>query len=136
MAICLFLAKLILTPLRGWRSEFGITNQSGYGNVYLSIYLSINLSIYIYIYIYIYNIYNVYNVYIYLYIYIKAMQSHCGDNWEGTLFPWFTWFIYITTILLLSNLSTVCVVDHLKLGTPFFCCIGPWPLLCWERRIY
>ena len=36
-------------------------------------------------------------------------QSHCGDNREGRLFSWL--YIYITPILLLWDLSTLCVVD-------------------------
>ena len=37
-------------------------------------------------------------------------QSHCGDNREVTLFSWL--HIYITLILLLWDLSTLCVLDH------------------------
>ena len=40
--------------------------------------------------------------------------SHCGDNREGILF---SWCIYITTVSLFWDLSTLCVVDHL------------WPLI-------
>ena len=41
-------------------------------------------------------------------------QSHCDDNREGTVF---SWLYYITFILLLWDLSALCIVDHL------------WPLI-------
>ena len=40
-------------------------------------------------------------------------QSHCNGNWEGTLFSWLHNYIYIMHILLLWDLNTWCVTDHL-----------------------
>ena len=105
---------------------------------------ALKVSIYIYIYIYMYN------MYIYIYIYIgnhennepsqlspqsvghtkrkwcaqvrEFGQSHWGDNWEGTLISWL--HIYIMLILLLWDLSTLCVVYYL------------WPLICKSIYIY
>ena len=41
----------------------------------------------------------------------------CGDNWEVTLFSWF--HIYITLIIILQDLSTLWVADHLWPNTTF-----------------
>ena len=50
-------------------------------------------------------------MYIYIYIYIYELpQTHCADNREETLFHD---YMYITPVLLLKDLSTLCVVDHL-----------------------
>ena len=44
----------------------------------------------------------------------ESPQSHCSDNWEDTLFSW----LHICYVfMLLWDLSTLCVMDHL------------WPLI-------
>ena len=60
-------------------------------------------------------------------------QSHCGDNREGTLFSWLN--IYITPILLLWDLSTLFVMNHLWSLHIFFCISGfAYVLIC--QRYY
>ena len=97
--------------------------------------VSMYLLVSIYLYLCIYILY----IYIYIYIYIQSWkqctlpvitavalwqllgtwcakvhelpQSHCGDNWEGTLFSWL--YIYFMLISHLWDLRALFVVDHL-----------------------
>ena len=116
-----------------WREKWISLCQMEYISIYLYIYISIYIYINIYIYIYIYTIMNTmcppgyyHNCFVathalggvgtwctsgtpYAQVH-ELLQSHCGDKWEG---KWFWWLhIYINLILLLWDLSILCVVDH------------------------
>ena len=67
-------------------------------HIHIYIYIHIYIHTYIYIHIYIYTYIYIY-IYIYIYMYdvryVRLMclseefpQSHCGDNWEGTMFSY------------------------------------------------
>ena len=94
-------------------------------DICLSIYLSIHyLYIYICIYIYMYIYIHIYLYYIHIYIYdvrlhhvSKCMSCHKAIVVITGRAHCFHDNIYITLILLLWDLSTLCVVDHL------------WPLI-------
>ena len=64
----------------------------------------------------------------------ELLQSHFGDNWEGTLFPWFhIYYAHFTSVM--REIWTLCVLwitfDHwIFLKPSFLYCSSDWAL-CW-----